>query len=566
MATPYYLDDFALKTFPTYLSAIPEEDLIPKINPTNAEILQTLALGNIGWSEAVKEYAHLSNSNNPESFRLWKLIRDGAELSELTLVLNAKSKLHKLPKDSKERKSILDFLKDKFDPGEREGDEEYHISWVDIYRKTYQRLERIIETYTNNETYTTLDKIFDHSGTAQYLKNEFLLEQTRPISEAHINLDIDEYSGVHQDKDEDYIKVPDHVTLEDHNGVEQTIELTNLKDMSSWSGDLSDPDHEQYDEDAEGDLPSASIYQWENAELQVTDKYYELRTKYHPMILEMIRRIESEMASIIQGDPDILSTTSVDHLRERAADNLKNTRLARWFAKALRNEFHEGTPIQDIAALLMVDIPIPVEVNGNLSLTIDQFGDDILESIIDSPGMNDHPEYYWESALEEFHQQTIELMKEKGVNYSPKWSSHFVISAFKSIVEDHQPVGQAISNAYDDFRSAVSPEAANAFRQAIAEGKGEREAMRAFYETAKQSGEFVSRDRILRASDNRVVVLTASSGYTEQRELNWRLFRFKANQGEIFVPKDTPNSSKKWLHDKLVSLGWNSQLISKLAE
>ena len=560
MSTPYYLDDFALKAWPTPFKAVPKEEFEePQL--TNAQILSNLALGKITWKQAFKTYDYLAKAIDPYSVKLWKCIRDGAHLQDLTYVHKGMNQLYKLPKESDQRKKILTFLHDKFDANAPLEDElEYHISWVDVYRKTHKMLDRIIETYTKDKSYTNFDKMFNHAGTAQYLKNEFLLEQTRPIGEAHIHLDIDEYTGVHQEKEDDYLRVPDHVTLEDHNGEMQTVQLTQLKDMSSWSGDLSDPDHEWYDEDAEGENPSQSMWQWENSELHVTPQYRELRSKYYPMVLEIIRRIED---SPIVKKAD---TFSKNLAREQAAESLINTRLARWFKHALKNEFRQGVPPQDIAALLMVDIPIPLKINGNLSTIIDQFGDDILDSIVDAPGLTNYPEYYWESALEEFHQQTIQLMEEKGVQHSPKWSSHFVVSAFKNIVEDQQPVSQAIAHAYDDFRSAISPAAANAFRQAIEDGKSEREAMRAFYETAKESGEYVSRDRILRANNERVIILTASSGYTEQRELSWKLFRYKANQGEIFVPTDTHKASKKWLLGKLKSLNWNDQLIAKLAE
>lgn len=550
MSTPYYLDDFALKTWPSDYTYVEQIEQDPQ--PSNVQILRNLVNGKLAWLEAQEEYRFLSTCTDQESVSLWKLINDGAELQSLELIRNIMQKQEKSEQD-------LKILKDRFDAvDEVEGDEEYRINWIDVYRKTYKRLDQIITTYTTDPYYMKKNKIFDISNMAQELKNEFLLEQTRPISEANIFLDVDEYTGIHQEPEEDYLRVPDHVTLEDHNGDEQTIALTELKDMGSWAGDDDEPI--EYDEDAEGELPSQSMWQWENAELHVTGEYYRLRSKYFPMILEIARRIEDHPA-VKKAKED-----NKDYAREEAAESLKNTRLARWFKQALKNEFRQGVPPQDIAALMLVDIPIPLEVNGNLSTIIDQFSDDILDSMIEPAGILERPDYYWDSALEEFHKQTIELMKEKSIEYTPKWSSHFTVSAFKSIVEDHLTPGKAIAHAYDDFRTAISPAAANAFRQTIEDGGSNREAMREFYQVAKREDGYSPRDRIIKANDNEVTLLTASSSYNKTRKVSWQILHTKALHDEVFVPKDAKDSSRIWLFNKLKSLYWSDHLIQKLAE
>ena len=555
MSTPYYLDDYALKTWPTDLKY--EEKIEQDPRPSNSQILKNLFSGKLNWLEARKEFDFLSTCIDQESVTLWKLINDGAELQELDIIRNIMHKDEKTEKDLNILKSRFDAIEE-IEPDDEEEQVEYRINWIDIYRKTYKRLDKIFNTYTTDPLYMKKDKIFDISKIAQDLKNEFLLEQTRPISEAHIHLDIDEYTGIHQDHEEDYLKVPDHVTLEDHHGKLQTVALTELKDMGSWAGEIDEPI--DYDEDAEGELPSQSMRQWENAELHVTSEYYTLSNKYFPMILEIARRIEDHPI-VKEAKQD-----EKDQAREEAALSLKNTRLARWFKQALKNEYRQGMPPQDIAALMLVDIPIPLEVNGNLSTIIDQFSDDILDSMVEPAGLVERPDCYWESALEEFHNQTIELLEEKGVEHTPKWSSHFTVSAFKSIVEDHLTPGKAIAHAYDDFRSAISPAAANAFRQTIEDGGSNKEAMAKFYQVAKQEDDYVPRDRIIRANDNEVTLLTASSGYKKTREINWQLFHHKAVEGEVFIPKDAKDSSKIWLFNKLKSLYWSDKLISKLAE
>ena len=261
MSTPYYLDDFALKTWPTDLKY---EVIEPDPQPTNAQIFRNLATGKQTWLEALHDYSFLSTCTDKESVTLWKLIKDGAELQELDIIRKIMQQPDKTPEE-------IQIIKNRFDPGQKIGDEEYHINWVDIYRKTHKRLDRIIETYTTDPAYIKKDQIFNISDTAQFLKNEFLLEQTRPIGEAHIYLDIDEYTGIHQDPEDDYLKVPDHVTLENRDGVLTTVSLTELKDMGAWAGTIDEPI--EYDEDAEGELPSQSMWQWQNAELQVTGEY-----------------------------------------------------------------------------------------------------------------------------------------------------------------------------------------------------------------------------------------------------------------------------------------------------
>lgn len=540
MEAPYYLDDLALKTY---------DDYSTNKEPLPHEVLKDMISGKHDWYDLYKKYQSLSHSRDVDLTRYWKLIRDGRTLLDISNIIHIKQENDKTRDMNPRMKIVADYFGDKMTEVEYHGDDMnhepefvYNITWIEIFRRVRQSLERIVKTYENNERFIKLNEIFDHGGTAQELLNDLLMLQTRPIGEAHVYLDVDEYTGIHEEREE-YIKVPDEVTLNNIEGEPTTVSLKNLKN-DAWSGSLYDADHDWYDEDMEGDIPSQAMYQWRNQELAVTKEYWELKSRYMPALMEIIRRLESG-----------------SKIKE-----IENSRLVLWLRHALRTEFRNGTPIQDIAAFVAIDMPIEIKVNGNVSTVLDQFEDDIIDSIPEQAGIYDYSEYEYEPILEEFHKQTIELLKEKGIKYSPKWSPTFIISAFKSITEDQLDVGKAISVAYDDFREAVSPTGFNAFRQTMSDGGTPSQAMRAFYQAAKSSGEYIARDKVCGASDKGVILLTASSGYSRNRSVAWSLFKLKANQGEVFVPHNASTTSKVWLHTKLKSLFWSDQLINKLAE
>ena len=150
-------------------------------------------------------------------------------------------------------------------------------------------------------------------------------------------------------------------------------------------------------------------------------------------------------------------------------------------------------------------------------------------------------------------------------DYSPKHSATFTKEAFKAIAEHNLPIKEATARAYDKFR-LVSPAGSNAYRQAIATGDSPSQAMAKFYTKAHQSDEYTPRDRIKSATKSKVIVLTASSGYTDERKISWSLAKYKAKEGELYVSANAAEDSKKWLYNKLSSLNWGNKLIGKLAE
>lgn len=205
-----------------------------QIRLTPEVILRKLILGSDEpdphfWVWARSEYVYLSQESDLTSVRVWKLINDMAYLTE-----------------------IYQVLKDK-------PDDEH---WVDVYRKSYQRLEHIVDTYTQNPHYTRLNIIFSVADTAQTLSNELFLEHTRPGTEARIFPEIDAYTGIHDEQDDPvYLKVPDQVLLTNADGELTEVSLVDLQDnLDSWIGNLSDPDHDWYEE---GEITSSSLKQWD---------------------------------------------------------------------------------------------------------------------------------------------------------------------------------------------------------------------------------------------------------------------------------------------------------------
>jgi len=500
-----------------------------QIRLTPEAILRKLILGSdepdpLFWVWARSEYIYLSQESDLQSVRVWKLINDMAYLTE-----------------------IYQVLKDK-------PDDEH---WVDVYRKSYQRLERIVDTYTQNPHYTRLNIIFSVADTAQALSNELFLEQTRPGTEARIFPEIDAYTGIHEEEDDPvYLKVPDQVLLTNADGELTEVSLVDLQDnLDSWNRDLSDPDHDWYEE---GEITSSSLKQWDEQEYRVTPAYYELKRKYKHILDEINRQIDDDPLVRIANQENKAFTIDC------AINSVRKSALVKAFTKSLKLDYRDGIPVQDIAALVM-ELPFELSINGNIDLVIDLFGDDILDTIIEPAGIQNYPEAFWEEDLERLHEENLDQMYAVANNNSPKLSASFTTEVFKAVVEDQLPIKQATSQAYASFRE-VSPAGSHAYTQGILAGDSPVQAMRKFYEKAHEAGDYTPRDRFYRANDQRVLVKTASSGYTEVRELSWGLAKYKANQGEIYVPKDAPGASKKWLYNKLSQKNWGRRILAKLAE
>jgi hypothetical protein len=538
-----------------------------ELQPTADEVLLEIIEGSENpsksfWIEAQEKYCFLRLGHDQDSVMMWKLITDMSYLTELLMILEVK------PDDK---------------------------HWVDIYRESYNRLNRIIDTYKNNDLYEPLGDLFDVVTIATEIKSDLLLNQTRPIAEAEHNPEKDYYTGIENDLIEP-INVPEVMEFKDKDGnihivsfkdqkyafvddsgniIEQDLVDDSPTEQMFWSGNLDDTDHDWYED---GEITSAPIRQMIEQEYKVTDEYYELLNKYAPIILEFnrhiseikeknqrkINRIKGILSYIDDDDfKDLVNEKSIKPLKQEPMVEQYQP-LVKAFVRSLREELKSGVPIQDISALVMT-LPFEVSIDGNVDTIIDQFGDDILDSIVEAGGIYDTDESVWEHDIESLHKQTLKLMEKVANQNAPKLSAIFTTEVFRAIVEDQLPVSKATSQAYDAFR-ALSPAGSNAYRQSIEAGDSQSEAMKNFYKVASEKGEFTPRDRFLSANDKTVTILTASSSFTEKRKLSWKLLRYKARQNEVYVDKSAPESSKKWLFNQLKSRGWTNELIRNLSE
>jgi hypothetical protein len=502
-------------------------------NTVQPAMIHTLLKMGKGWREARKDYIHQLQNCAPEDQKactiLIKLIRDSAYIADL-----------------------WDIIDDR-----PEG-----THWVDLYRDNIKRLESIVKVYTEDPEYAQVNFEFDVAENAQAVINELLLQQTQPISGARVDLDVDGYTGI-QDAPEErtYVRVTDSVTAKNADGEEVTVVLTDLQDNpgdNNYYQDLTDYEHLWYEE---GVVPSAAIAQMTEREIKVTEEFYALKSKFFSYF-EWVDAFVTEDPLWNNASPE--HREFLEKLGQDPFSRAKEHRITKRFVKELRKEA-KHIKTHDVAALVML-LPFEISVNANVDNMIEEFGDEILDSIIGPAGMNDKPEHVWLPEIESFHQHTLDLLAEVADDNCPKHSAPFVTTSIKAIAEDQLNVSQAFSQAYQTFREAVSPKGSIAFRQAISDGKTPSQAMRAFYDKASESGEYISRDKVHLASKSKLTILTASSGYTETREINWRLAKYKADKGELFVSGDSPEASKKALYQLLKGKNWSGELNSSLAE
>lgn len=171
MSIPWYLDDLSLK----------EYDMPKSINTPNPnELLREMISGQHDWHELMEKHMKfLPNSLDSNLVRYWKVIRDGADLMDITNIIAIKQANDKSSDTDANMEIVAEFFGEEFAFG-------YQITWIEIFRRLRQRLERIVQTYQTDMSYIKLNEIFDHAGTAQELLNDLLMLQTRPIGEAHI--------------------------------------------------------------------------------------------------------------------------------------------------------------------------------------------------------------------------------------------------------------------------------------------------------------------------------------------------------------------------------------------
>jgi len=128
-------------------------------------------------------------------------------------------------------------------------------------------------------------------------------------------------------------------------------------------------------------------------------------------------------------------------------------------------------------------------------------------------------------------------------------------------------VKDAYKKAYHHCKMDQSPLGAYAYRTSRSHGLSHSQAMREFYEAAYAGGDLERpRDRVVTVHHQEMVILTAQSNYQFERHINAKIAAIKANQRELYIPRDAPAPLKLKLFTFLQSLHLSKPVIEGLRE
>jgi len=527
----------------------------------------------VNWHEAIKKYAHLKHYVDESSQKLWFVIHSMAYISDLVDVIDWRTELYSC-RDEERKFQLRTFLHAVLHP---KGDiSTYSPSWVTIYQTVYKEVEFLIEE-AHTERFQYLDKIFSIAESAQFVLNDLSLSMTIPIEEARTNPYVDSYTGVPDPMDENIVmphittlpnKDGDMVTIDWHDQSYTTVDALGNEVVRNMKPDFEpeahgtfiDYDHEWTDERG---MTSVPITQMNEQEYHITDEAYRLLKRFDPLIFEINKVFDKHIHLLTTSKTYFITHhLSGQTLEETATCFTLRDPLVIQFQEYIKEIYHDYEP-QDIAVLLM-QLPFELKVNGNLSTIIDQFGDEILDSIVDGSGFRNVDEHSYEHEIELFHQKNLAELKKIADLKSPIHTSEFLVSAFEGI-NNGLSVANAMNGAYEAFRS-ISPSGSLAFKNALISGKSRQKAMAQFYITAHRTGEYTPRDKFLSATNSSILLLTAASGYQRTRKITWDTLKYKIKQGEVFVSSSAPSTSKSWLKNKLDELHFPSKLLPLLSE
>lgn len=233
----------------------------------------------------------------------------------------------------------------------------------------------------------------------------------------------------------------------------------------------------------------------------------------------------------------------------------------------------DGIAKQDVVLLLLdgvfidflaEDIRIP-DTGETLEDFIFYAGDEILDyahAMQDAPGWKDADEDYYSYLIDK-----IDLLKDMPYDDSKVEYS----KTFNEVVLEHifnaASVKDAYQQAYHECKMQESPLGAYAYRLARFFGKSHSQAMREFYQVAQEVGDIAPpRDKIVSVHNDHITVLTAISGYKQEREINVKVTAIKARNSELFVPADADITLKRRLLQFLKPLNLSPKVLSTIKE
>jgi hypothetical protein len=430
-------------------------------------------------------------------------------------------------------------------------DTEGYKQWVHIYIENRDRLTEIARTYRTHPDYG-----FDLARSAQEAKNELYLAQTQPGEPEDLNYD--SYTGAHDVPETDYVQVP-------------------VPGDSDYPHYLDDPEENYYHEDR--GISSIPIQQAEDMELKPVE-YLNLRHSDVGKMIEQIRRTAVSYRKrnyILRRDwmrlglpckPKYLDEAQLEHiLRVRMGTGLKV------ITQKLTNLLDKGVPKQDVLLILMDgvyidflarEITIPCEGQTLQDFAIN-FADEVLDhahALQDPPGWRVSDEYAYAEVIDGLDFFSQVPYDDSRVEFSTTFNRIVIENILQSA-----SVKDAYKNAYHGYKMAQSPLGAYAYRLSRAQGLSHGQAMREFYEAAYSGGDLERpRDRVVTVHPDQLIVLTAQSNYQTQRSINAKIAAIKANQRELYIPKDAPAPLKIKLLTFLQSLHLSKPVIEGLRE
>jgi hypothetical protein len=458
-------------------------------------------------------------------------------------------------------------------------------------------------------------------GIDSYTGEVYEAEPYVKIADVPTSEPIEEMVDVDCVAEEDFLaSIEEHVLEDEPVVATESAEVLSAKYSGSFSGDLWDEDHDQIvDEDAE--TTSASINQSNTAMMRPTEMYYELRGTLAPLfkavnnLRNQLFKEHSDKDSIYREVLTSEDIHPVDYVYRDLPDdvlphNTSNTFTTHQYKLELQNP-DDSVNLRVTRDLLksdeLVEFLFQLEYQARynepqdiyclwLDLNIPQCGNDIplsngmyLDKFASLHGDFIEDEYrtnlgdkwqggFWQERHDEpvidgdidgrpinkFTDGTMELLLSQCDDESPKTSKAFA-KAMVEAVENGKSVQAAIANAWDGWRMSKSPTGQAAYVKSRAENGDDKQAMIAFYDAAHASGEIIRpRDRVVKVQDNKIVILTARSGFKTERTIDVAIAKLKAKGNEMYVPKDADSKFKQTLFSLLSQ--WPMQLLASMKE
>jgi hypothetical protein len=482
-------------------------------------IKNVMACGYLTFNQLLKRYEEpLCKWIDQEAQDVLQVLRDGAYLQEVWSWLN---------------------------------DSDTYKQWVSIYIENKSRLEEIAEYYLTHPDFN-----YDLRNSALDAKNSLYLAQTQPGDPQNFNFD--GYTSIEEKPEEEFITISVPGS-EDYDRFYLEDEVEMFDDRGISSSTITDAEEKELKPDSYSDLKHSDIGKMIASIRQQAIDYRKEN---------FIQRRDWKKLGFFSKPKYLDEATLQRKLSTLHRDELDKITIR------LSNLSHEGTAPQDLLLLLIdgtyidfVSYDVKLQSDGISVQTLQEFGQLFADEVIDNaeglqdpPGWHKANEIYYSRMLSDYHAPVL-------YDDSRTETSRLFNEVVLEHIIDGKGVSEAYKQAYHACKMAISPEGDLAFRRAVNSGKSYGQAMHEFYNAAYKAGDLARpRDRVIAVHPDKIVILTASSQYTKEREINWNIARIKANNAELFVPADAPSEFKQRIFHAVQSLRWHPAIVCKLKE